>query len=354
MRVTWHFILDATPMVARPVHIDGTSVYSLSTAGLIRRHDVETIIVNGTPVTPPFAKAWMQLPSWVTQGLKKGRPAGRAVPGRAPGLTGSTTGGIMRIGGSSSSSSASEASCGSVIGGGGGAVSSSRSGPRRSNARISNGERMIPIALGGAWGATNAIGGGNSGTTLAFQGLSTVAAANLSERRTKATSEMMETAAVATRREGETSSGLDVGSSTTSGSVFKTASEPVGRGTEDAEAEAGVSSSLEGGKGQAGGSNERDEDNASSGSEDSKKTGRKKGKKKKKGFWPVEYDGPLACETSFDCTGGYVCCDLIVVKICCSNGVMQRKPGDLIPSLIPIPGRGRTELDQCYPQQPAW
>ncbi|CAM9776699.1 unnamed protein product, partial [Hapterophycus canaliculatus] len=39
VRVTWHFILDATPMVARPVHIDGTSVYSLSTEGLVRRHD---------------------------------------------------------------------------------------------------------------------------------------------------------------------------------------------------------------------------------------------------------------------------------------------------------------------------
>ncbi|CAN0601616.1 unnamed protein product, partial [Ectocarpus sp. 12 AP-2014] len=54
-------------------------------------------------------------------------------------------------------------------------------------------------------------------------------------------------------------------------------------------------------------------------------------------MWPIDYKGPLACETSFDCTGGYVCCDLVVVKICCSNGVMQRKPGDLIPSLIPIP-----------------
>ncbi|CAN0558918.1 unnamed protein product, partial [Ectocarpus sp. 12 AP-2014] len=72
VRVTWHLVLDATPMVARPVHLDGTSVYGLSTEGLVRRHDVETIIVNGTPVKPPFAQAWMQLPSWVTKGRSGG------------------------------------------------------------------------------------------------------------------------------------------------------------------------------------------------------------------------------------------------------------------------------------------
>ena len=82
------------------------------------------------------------------------------------------------------------------------------------------------------------------------------------------------------------------------------------------------------------------------GDEEDKKMPPKRRQKKKKGFWPIEIDGPLGCETSWDCTGGYVCCDLIVVKICCSNGVMQPKLGDRIPVLLPIPGRGRTELDQ--------
>lgn len=345
--MTWHFILDATPLVARPVHLDGTSVYSLSTQGLVRRHDVETIIVNGTPVKPPFAKAWMQLPSWVTQGLKKGGPAGRAVPGRAPGLTSSTGGGVMSIGGGSSSEavwSSVVSDEGGVVGRGGVAGRGAASGPNWSTTRVGSGERMLPMAIGGAWGAAAAGGDGGGGTALAFRGLAAVAAENLSRIRATATSEPM-AEAVETRRDGKKKSDA----SSSSGSVWKTATEPVGGGSEHAEGEAGTSSPVDGGTGEAGRSNERDDEDGSSGKEDNKKNGRKKRKRKNKEFWPIEYDGPLACETSFDCTGGYVCCDFIVVKICCSNGVMQRKPGDLIPSMIPIPGRGRTKLDQCLP-----
>lgn len=270
-------------MVARPIHVDGISVYSLSTEeGLVRRHDVETIIVNGTPVKPPFAQAWMQLPPWVSQGLKGGAAG-------APGLTSSSS----SVGGGS-------------VGGGGSS--------RNSN----NGGRMrLPMMPSGP-----------DGTALAFQGLATVAG-----RRRWGSEELIAATA------GRASLGVGVSSSGSSGGgVWRASSEGAGGGLEG-----GDGTSLpEGGKEEAGSSSKDEE---SSGTD--KITHNKKGdkKKKKRKFWPIEYDGPLGCETSFDCTGGYVCCDLLVLKICCSNGVMQRKPGDLIPSLIPIPGRGRNDND---------
>eukprot|EP00752_Nemacystus_decipiens_P009148 g8171.t1 len=274
VRVTWHLVMDATPMVARPIHVDGVSVYSLSTEGLVRRHDVETIIVNGTPVKPPFAQAWMQLPPWVTQGLNGG------VAG-APGLT------------SSSSSS----------GGGGGGGSGSGSGRIR-----------LPV-----------MSSGYGGTALAFQGLATVA----SRRRWCADGESM--LATAAGRGG--SFGVDASSN---GGGVRRASEGEG---------GAVASPPEGSERDRGSDRKDDESRGTDKRSHRNKNSSNKRKKKKKKLWPIEYDGPLACETSFDCTGGYVCCDLLVVKICCSNGVMQRKPGDLIPSLIPIPGRGRNEND---------
>ncbi|CAM9791488.1 unnamed protein product, partial [Ectocarpus sp. 13 AM-2016] len=294
VRVTWHLVLDATPMVARPVHLDGTSVYGLSTEGLVRRHDVETIIVNGTPVKPPFAQAWMQLPSWVTKG-RSGGVAG------APGtISVSSSGGVR-----------------------GGIDDFNRSG-RRSGGHF---ERRMPVDL--------------SGTAMAFQGLAEVRAASLTSRRKG------ELAAV----------GFDASSSwSSSGSndgggmmIWKVSSEGGGGGSAESGKEGGASSPPPDGRGGSG----QDKDDTSSRGDSpngERSIARSKKKKKKKGMWPIDYKGPLACETSFDCTGGYVCCDLVVVKICCSNGVMQRKPGDLIPSLIPIPGRGRTELDQCQRQ----
>ncbi|CAN0437664.1 unnamed protein product [Ectocarpus sp. 8 AP-2014] len=281
-------------MVVRPVHLDGTSVYGLSTEGLVRRHDVETIIVNGTPVKPPFAQAWMQLPSWVTQG-RSGGVAG------APGMISfSSSGGVW-----------------------GGIDDVNRSGRRRSGGNF---ERRIPVDL--------------SGTAMAFQGLAGVRAASITRRKKG------ELAAV----------GFDASSSrSSSGSndgggmmIWKASSEGAGGGSAESGNEGGASSSPPDGRG---GSDQDKDDTSSRGdtTNDKRNLARNK-KKKKKGMWPMDYKGPLACETSFDCTGGYVCCDLVVVKICCSNGVMQRKPGDLIPSLIPIPGRGRTELDQCQRQ----
>ncbi|CAN0346427.1 unnamed protein product, partial [Hapterophycus canaliculatus] len=60
-------------------------------------------------------------------------------------------------------------------------------------------------------------------------------------------------------------------------------------------------------------------------------------KEKKKGGWFGSNGPELACETSWDCTGGMVCCDFVLLKVCCSNGIRQPKFGELIPSLVPIP-----------------
>ncbi|CAB1098526.1 unnamed protein product [Ectocarpus sp. CCAP 1310/34] len=295
VRVTWHLVLDATPMVARPVHLDGTSVYGLSTEGLVRRHDLETIIVNGTPVKPPFAQAWMQLPSWVTQG-RSGGVAG------APGMTSVSSSGGVR-----------------------GEIDDFDRSGRRSGGKF---ERRIPMDL--------------SGTAMAFQGLAEVRAASITRRR-----KGLLAAVGFDASSSRSSSGSNDGGGVM---IWKASPQGAGGGSAESGKEGGASSSPPDGRE---GSDQDKDDTSSRG--DTKKDERnlardKKKKKKKKGMWPIDYKGPLACETSFDCTGGYVCCDLVVVKICCSNGVMQRKPGDLIPSLIPIPGRGRTELDQCQRQ----
>ncbi|CAM9906626.1 unnamed protein product [Laminaria digitata] len=204
------------------MHVDGISVYSLDSKGLVRRHDLETIIVNGTPAKPPFAQAWLHPPSWITKG------EAAAVLAAPLGVLGFPTG-----------------------------------------------WRSSPSALDGA----EIVAGMVAATT---------------ERKP-----------------------------------------PTRASTREVEG---------GGEGKAWDSGSK---KAPAGKTLTEKKDKKK--KKKKGFWPIEYDGPLGCETSWDCTGGYVCCDLLVVRICCSNGVMQRKPGDLIPVLTPIPGRGRTELDQYEP-----
>lgn len=70
VRVTWHFVVDSTPIVARPLRLDGVSVYYLSTKGWVQKHKLETVMVNRTPVKPPLAQAWMHVSTWVPQGAK--------------------------------------------------------------------------------------------------------------------------------------------------------------------------------------------------------------------------------------------------------------------------------------------
>lgn len=284
----WNFVLDATPVIARPLHIDGISVYSLNVKGLVRRHDVEIIIVNGTPVKPPFAKAWVNLPSWVSQGLNGGAAA--------PGLT-TSSGGVVGA----------AAAAALMVGRGRGEGGGARELHWKSQAF------SVPLVSPVARQSHSAMRG--PGMVTAMQ-----------------TSDW------------ETNMGVN-------GGVYRAASEGLGTPGGAGGVEEGGSENREGLPPMGGGdegdqTSSKDKKDENGDAENKKAPPPKKQKKKKKGFWPIEIDGPLGCETSWDCTGGYVCCDLILVKICCSNGVMQRKPGDIIPVLLPIPGRGRTELDQ--------
>lgn len=307
--MTWHFIFDATRVIARPMHVDGISVYSLNAKGLVRRHDLETIIVNGTPAKPPFAQAWLHPPSWITKGLS----GGVAAPGLSSYSSGGVGGGVDDVGGL-------------------GAISFFRSG---SDGRGGDAAAVLaPLGFPSGWRSS----------PPALPGAAIVAG-------------MVAATRVRKPPPARTGFGFDRG-------ALWASSEGVGAREGEGEGE-GFEEVLEGYLPRGNGGGEVETGEGGDGGEARDSGGKKapakntltekkdkEKKKKKKGFWPIEYDGPLGCETSWDCTGGYVCCDLLVVRICCSNGVMQRKPGDLIPILTPIPGRGRTELDQYEPAMP--
>jgi hypothetical protein len=67
--------------------------------------------------------------------------------------------------------------------------------------------------------------------------------------------------------------------------------------------------------------------------------------KKKDGLFGLS--SPQQCETSYECDAPMVCCDLIVLSVCCSGGILTGLPG---PSLqrraIPIP----VEEDSPFPR----
>lgn len=284
VRVCWHFLLHARATV-RPFHVDGVSVYSLNHRGIVRKHVVETIIVNGTPVKLPFAQAWINLPSWLAEGLQGGV--------RAPGLTSSA-----------SVASASSRVPAAAIG-------------RGSSSWYSGSEIVIHHNRAAGGGAAFAF-------PFAFHG-------DAGDSAAVECAALLQSVAVG-----------EVGES--DGAIRRAMAEESAEGGGDGawrEDDAGsdVASMDEKEPASQDGDNEKD----------ATKTDKRKDKKKKKNcLWPI-IDSPWSCETSWDCHGGTVCCDLILIKVCCSNGIMQPKPGDLIPVYIPIPGRGRTELDQIQP-----
>ena len=228
--MTWNVVLQLKAR-QRPFHVDAISAYHINKDGIAYRHDLETVVVNGTPVEPPFAYAWINLPAWVSRGVagKSGKPASLPIPH--------------------------------------GAVGSSRFEAQQ--------------------------------TALE---LDADAAAVLRAAQTDPTlrSEFMETLEVLMATDG------------TDGLVDGGGGEVAGDETTN-----------------GGGLVEERETAAN------KKVRAMKGKKNR---W-------FGCDTSFDCTGGMVCCDFGLVKVCCSNGVRQPKFGDLVPSLIPIPGSGRNQND---------
>lgn len=51
------------------------------------------------------------------------------------------------------------------------------------------------------------------------------------------------------------------------------------------------------------------------------------------------------CESDDDCDYGYVCCDLFVVKTCCTSSGLFAEPYERAPQMIPIP----IPVDDPYP-----
>ena len=56
IRISWHIVLISKFLpTSRPLHIDGISYYQLDMdSGKIIEHKIETLIVNNTPIAPPY------------------------------------------------------------------------------------------------------------------------------------------------------------------------------------------------------------------------------------------------------------------------------------------------------------
>ena len=56
IRISWHIVLISKFLpTSRPLHIDGISFYQLDVdSGKIIEHKIETLIVNNTPIAPPY------------------------------------------------------------------------------------------------------------------------------------------------------------------------------------------------------------------------------------------------------------------------------------------------------------
>lgn len=55
IRISWHCVLIPKVPLGRPLHVDGISYYQLDTeSGKIIEHRIETLIINNTPVVPPY------------------------------------------------------------------------------------------------------------------------------------------------------------------------------------------------------------------------------------------------------------------------------------------------------------
>lgn len=56
IRISWHAVLFPKMFpLSRPLHVDGISYYQLDVdSGKIMEHKIETLLINNTPVAPPF------------------------------------------------------------------------------------------------------------------------------------------------------------------------------------------------------------------------------------------------------------------------------------------------------------
>lgn len=55
IRISWQFVLIPKFPLGRPLYVDGISYYQVDMAsGKIIEHRIETLIINNTPVSPPY------------------------------------------------------------------------------------------------------------------------------------------------------------------------------------------------------------------------------------------------------------------------------------------------------------
>lgn len=243
VRVTWNMVL-ALKTRQRPFYVDGISVYHINSQGNAYRHELETVVVNGVPVEPPFAYAWINLPAWVAQG----RVARKAAP---------------------------------------------LPFPHSVTSRRFSDHSLLLAGFDSEIDMSDLVAAYKSDPDVRVDFMKALTVLDEAETVEAISAKATET--------GSTSAG-------------------VGSGEPAKEDEAPV--------------NEKNVRQI----------------KQRQGW--LGGRGPLECDTSFDCTGGLVCCDFLLVKVCCSNGIRQPKYGDIKPSLIPLPGRGRNDNDGDWRQPP--
>lgn len=268
VRVTWNMVLMFKAS-KRPIHVDGISAYHVNGDGNAYKHELETVIVNGVPVEPPFAYAWINLPAWVSGSSHQRQPVAMPTP-------------------------------------------------------LANSVVSSPKLFASAFAAAAAAAAAEESTELAdLKSANKIYDSLVSDV---------------------------IGTFETDPEVRKdflkalTVLEAVSSGPSEVSAvTSGSSSSSSSGHD----SGIVDEDDTPKPAEEVRSI---KDKKQGGGWFGVQ--GPTECDTSWDCTGGMVCCDFLLVKVCCSNGVKQPKFGDWIPSLVPVPGKGRNENDQTPSRPP--
>ena len=75
IRISWNVVLEPK-FLGRPLYVDGISYYQLdSSSGKITEHRIEKLIINNTPVAPPYGVL-----SLLQQDALTGVPRGVQVP----------------------------------------------------------------------------------------------------------------------------------------------------------------------------------------------------------------------------------------------------------------------------------
>jgi hypothetical protein len=72
IRISWNVVLEPK-MIGNPLYVDGISMYRMdATSGKIIEHKIENLIVNQTPLSPPFVNLMQREMSMHPQGIPAG------------------------------------------------------------------------------------------------------------------------------------------------------------------------------------------------------------------------------------------------------------------------------------------